>query len=131
MDDLFVKGDSKLPTFDFKYEAATLEIKGRSWPEHALNIYQPAFSWVEEYKKAPKLETRIRIALEYFNTSSSKVVLLLLKQLESLHNSGSKVYVEWLYEKDDFDLEEEGVTIKESLNLPFELVPVEEFDPID
>ena len=131
MEDLFIKGDTKLPTFHFKYGEGLMEIRGRSWPEHALNIYKPAFDWAEEYLKSPKEDTQIKIALEYFNTISSKVIVQLLKLFEPTYQNGMKINVSWMYEEDDVDLKEEGQTIKESVNLPVELVTVEEFESID
>ena len=128
MNNLFVQGDYKNPTLDFKYETGVLEIKGRSWPEHATNAYKDAFEWLDNYIKAPQNTTTLKVALEYFNTSSSKVVLDIVKYAEKLHKAGHNINVEWYYETDDLDLKEEGESYAEMVNIPIQLIGIEEFD---
>ena len=128
MDNLHIEGDLKNPTLNFDYDAGTISIKGRSWPEHAVNVYQPAFDWLEDYKKSPQAKTTFKVELEYFNTSSSKVVLQIMQKAAEMHKSGMDVKVEWYYENDDFDLKEEGETFAEMVDVPVEMVGIEEFD---
>lgn len=128
MKDLFIQGDYKNPTIDFKYESGLLEIKGRSWPEHATNAYDAALKWLDDYNKTPQSKTTVKVSLEYFNTSSSKVVLDVFRKIEQLHKSGKEVKVEWYYEKDDFDMKEEGETFAEISGLPIDMIGIEEFD---
>lgn len=128
MDNLHIKGDFKNPSFDFDFAAGTLEIKGRSWPEHVLEIYDPAFEWLEEYKSVAQPKTSVKIMLEYFNTSSSKIVLAFIRKIEELHKSGHEVQVEWYHEEDDDELKEDGQTFANMVNIPIKLVPIEEFD---
>lgn len=128
MENLFIKGDAKNPTLNFDYSAGTLSIKGRSWPEHAVNAYQPAFDWLEKYQKNPQPKTTFKVELEYFNTSSSKIVLQIMKKAEEMHKAGLDVKVDWYYENDDFDLKEEGETFSEMVDVPVELIGIEEFD---
>ena len=128
MDKLTIDGTAKSPTIICDPDGKIV-IKGRSWPEHVLNIYQPVFDWLAEYGKSPKSETIVEVSLEYFNTSTSKVVLDIFKRLETLHAAGNtKVTVKWFYEKDDYDLQEEGETFSELVDIPVELVGIEEFD---
>ena len=128
MENLLIEGDVKSPTLDFNAKTGVLVISGRSLPEHPLNVYEPAFAWLEDYKKSPQKETTVSVSLEYFNTSSSKVILDIFKKLEELHNGGNTVKVLWHYEEDDFDLKEEGETYGELLNMPVEMIGIEEFD---
>jgi hypothetical protein len=128
MNNLFIEGDYKNPTLDFKYSEGLIEIKGRSWPEHATNAYEEAFNWLEEYAKAPQAKTVFRVALEYFNTSSSKVVLDIMKRIEKMHKAGHDIKAEWYYENDDLDLQEEGETYAEMVDMPIEMIGVDEFD---
>jgi hypothetical protein len=128
MKNLQIKGDYKNPNLLFNYEKGLLEIFGRSWPEHSSNTYDPAFKWIEEYAKNPQSNTTVKVQLEYFNTSSSKMLLELFKRLETIHNKGTLVNVEWYYELDDLDLKEEGENFAEMVNLPIKHVGVEKFD---
>ncbi len=128
MENLHIKGNIKSPTLEFNFEKGVLDIYGRSHPEHAINIYEPALHWLDEYSKNPKPETTVNVSLEYFNTSSSKVIFDIFKRLEKLHASGNKVTVKWHYEEDDDDLREEGEMFSELIKVPVELIAVKEFD---
>lgn len=126
MENLYIKGNLKNPTLNFDYGKGIIEIKGRSWPEHVLQVYEPAFSWLDAYAKTPKESTLVRVMLEYFNTSSSKVVLDLLRKIDAMHKSGAQVTIEWYYESDDPDLKEQGELMKELIKTPIQLKEVEE-----
>ncbi|PCJ81366.1 MAG: nuclear pore complex subunit [Flavobacteriales bacterium] len=127
MEHLHLEGTPKHPTIDFNADTGMLEIKGRSWPEHATNVYQPVFDWLAGYFKNPKDETVVKVSLEYFNTSSSKVILDIFKQLEEYIGQGHNVKCEWYYENDDYDLLEQGEIFQEITKVPLELIGIEEF----
>lgn len=128
MENLHIKGTIKSPTLDFNYEKGVLDISGRSHPEHAISVYESALQWLDDYAKAPKTETTVSVSLEYFNTSSSKVIFDIFRRLEKIHASGSKIKVKWYYEEDDDDLREEGEMFSELVKIPIELISVKEFD---
>ena len=128
MENLQIKGTIKSPTLDFNYENGVLAISGRSHPEHAINIYEPALQWLDEYAKNPKSQTTVNVSLEYFNTSSSKVIFDIFRRLEKLHAGGNNIIVKWHYEEDDDDLREEGEMFSELVKVPIELVSVKEFE---
>jgi hypothetical protein len=65
--------------------------------------------------------------MEYFNTSSSKVVLDILKKIDQLSLIGKDVEINWYYEYDDPDLKEHGNMIKSILKSQINLIEVEEF----
>ena len=73
---------------------------------------------------APNSATVLNVQLEYFNTSSSKCILDVFKKLESV--SGSEVSVKWYYEEDDEDMLEAGEDYEAIIDLPFEMIEVEE-----
>ena len=128
MENLHIQGDAKNPTLNFDANKGVLEIKGRSWPEHAVNIYEPALKWLDDYAKSPQPKTVVKVSLEYFNTSSSKVVLEVMRKVEEMHKNGLDVKIEWYYENDDIDLQEEGETFKEMIEVPMDLIGIDEFD---
>ncbi len=128
MENLTIQGNLKSPTLEFNYDSGEIVIKGRSLPENAISVYEPAFEWLEKYVASPKDATTVSVSLEYFNTSSSKLILELFKKFEQLHKNGSKIQVKWYYENDDIDLKEEGETFQELIDVPIELIGIEEFD---
>lgn len=123
MKDLSLEGSAKTPTIDFK-SAGELLIKGRSIPENSIEFYKPLIEWIESYSQSPNSATVLNVQLEYFNTSSSKCILDVFKKLESV--SGSEVSVKWYYEEDDEDMLEAGEDYEAIIDLPFEMIEVEE-----
>ncbi len=126
MENLKLEGSAKTPSVNFDASAGVLELKGRSIPENSVEFYKPINDWIDNYGKSPKAQTTIDVKLEYFNTSSSKCILDLFKQLESLNGNGTEVKVNWYFEEDDEDMEEAGEDYQAIINLPFKMIEVDE-----
>lgn len=127
MEKLFVKGNSKFPTLDFNPIDGKFEIWGRSLPENTIDFYAPVLDWLDKYKNEAKEKTIINVSLEYFNTSSSKLILDIFRKFKEIHDSGKSVEVNWFYEEDDPDLEDQGLIFKEISGVPINLKMVKEF----
>lgn len=113
----------KTPFVRFIPAEGLLEISGCSIHENADRFYRPLLQQVEAYAKEPANHTVIRITLSYFNSSSAKFVLDLLKILDELHASGTaKVTLEWCYEEGDLDMQEAGQDYRGLLDMPVKLV---------
>ncbi len=121
MEALRIESTHKTPRVILDPENGIFELSGRSIPEDALGFYKPIFDWLDAYAKAPLPVTHVRFDLEYFNTSSSKNILEILKRLEAIHTNGHEVRVTWYYDEDDEDMEETGQDYQALLNLPIEL----------
>ncbi|HRN35707.1 MAG TPA: DUF1987 domain-containing protein [Flavobacteriales bacterium] len=128
MTDLLLDGTPKTPTVNFNSATGLLDLRGRSIPENSIDFYKPLIDWIDEYGRAAKALTQLRVQLEYFNTSSSKCILDLLKKLEQVRNAGHQVEVLWHYELDDEDMMEAGEDYQAIVSLPFRMVQVEEVD---
>ena len=124
MKDLHIPPDphGRTPLIDFKL-SGEMVIEGRSNLENVIEHYQPAIEWINDRltNGCPK-ELKLTIKLEYFNTRSSKMLLTLLKSLETIHLRGkSKINVTWLYSKDDADMLEAGNDYQSVVKLPFNI----------
>jgi hypothetical protein len=126
MDPISIEGTAKTPTIKFEYDQGFLEIKGRSIPENSIEFYKPLIDWLDKYSSNPQIKTNVNIQLEYFNTSSSKCILDVFKKLESLHNKGSQIVINWFYEEDDEDMLEAGEDYQAIINVPFKMMQIEE-----
>jgi len=123
MKDLLLKPDSygKTPLIDFK-ATGHLAIEGRSIIENVHDHYQPALDWINNPENSFPAELKLTVKLEYFNTRSSKMILNILKSLETVHHSRkSKVSVTWLYGEDDRDMFEAGNDYQSVVKLPFNI----------
>jgi hypothetical protein len=123
MEDLKHEGSAKTPVVEFSSNGELL-LKGRSIPENSIEFYKPLIEWLESYSESPNSTTVLSVQLEYFNTSSSKCILDVFKKLESV--SGSEITVKWHYEEDGEDMLEAGEDYEAIIDLPFEMIEVEE-----
>jgi len=126
MENILRESSSKTPAINFDAKSGVLFLKGRSIPENSIEFYKPLNDWLDLYGEKPLDETTIDMKLEYFNTSSSKCILDLLKRLEKINQAGSKVSVNWYFESEDEDMEEAGEDYQAIIKLPFKMIEVEE-----
>ncbi|NNM95710.1 MAG: DUF1987 domain-containing protein [Bacteroidia bacterium] len=119
MDTIKIQGSAKTPSIFFDPAQGRLEIKGRSIPENSIEFYKPLLDVLNSYSEAPKAATVADFHLEYFNTSSSKCLLDILKQLAAMHKAGKTVNINWYYESDDRDIEESGEDYQHIVGIPF------------
>ncbi|MCU0319520.1 MAG: DUF1987 domain-containing protein [Flavobacteriales bacterium] len=104
-------------------ELGLMEISGRSIPENADRFFTPLHSVLEEYARAPRPTSVVRVHLSYFNSTSAKYLLDLFRQWEDLHASGaSTVRMEWVHARNDADMVEAGEDFRSLLELPVKLV---------
>lgn len=122
MENIKLEGTGRTPEVSFDALTGNLLIAGRSIPENSIAFYQPLFDWLDEYVKKPSVNTLFEFNLEYFNTSSSKCILDMLRKLEHLSEKNHKTLVKWYFDEGDEDMEESGNDFKSLINLDIELV---------
>lgn len=87
------------------YGEGELIISGRSFMNDAVEYYRPILRSIGEIC-APKLH--VLITLEYFNTTSSKCILEILKLISRKSVSGTEVQIEWKYSSSCPEMHEAG-----------------------
>lgn len=100
-----------------------MELRGNSLPEDPFAVYTPVLNWLREYVHAPAAKTQLELWLSYYNTSTSKILLLIFEVLEDVLRAGKSVEVRWHYQFEDEDMEEAGHEFSQTSLLPFTLVP--------
>jgi len=125
MENLFIQGTQHTPEVDFR-EDGSLLIRGRSIPENSLAFFQDIYNWLDVYAAKPNDVTEIGFQLDYFNTSSSKCILDVLKKLEKIHTSGNKVFVKWYYDEEDDDMLESGEDYQDLIDINFDFIVLED-----
>ncbi|MEQ8358785.1 MAG: DUF1987 domain-containing protein [Cytophagales bacterium] len=127
MDNLIIEGSNHTPDVNFNADTGTLALKGRSTPENSIEFYRPLLEWLDQYGSNSKTEkTTLKIQLEYFNTSSSKCILDIFKKVNALFKDGLNVSINWYYEEEDEDMQEAGEDYSDLLDVPFEIIELEE-----
>lgn len=115
-----LKGTPDTPSVVLDPQTNVMNITGRSLPEDAAAFYNPILEWLDNYAAENNDDTVAVFKLDYFSTSSSKMLLSILYKLESMSFAGTKVKVKWYYPEDDDDIEEAGAVYSELVELPFE-----------
>ena len=90
---LLIEGSPKTPQIDMNQLTGELIFTGKSMPENAAKIYEPALKWVEQYILNARPTTNIRLDLEYFNTASSLWLAKILKVLARIKGSDSVLII--------------------------------------
>jgi hypothetical protein len=122
MNTLVLPATQNTPHVHFDPASGLFELRGRSTPEHPSEYYSQLNRWVDSYLQRPNDKTVVRLFFEYFNTSSSKCLLELMKRLATLQQGGRKISFEWLHELEDDDMKEAGADFRDLLKAPFEII---------
>jgi len=125
MENIIIEQTTKTPRVDFNADTGVLLLKGISVPENTVDFYHALVYWLNEYGANPAKETKLELKLEYFNTSTSVVLLNMFKILAEIKNSN--VSIDWYYESDDMEMEEVGVDFANMVDANFNLIAVESF----
>lgn len=96
-------------------ENGIYEFTGRSIPDNAKKFYDPILNWFNDQLIIQKRETNIVFKFDYFDTTSSKCILDILKKIKKVHNNKENIFVLWYYQKDDECMQEAGEEYAEIL----------------
>ncbi len=121
---LEIESAKRTPYVKFDLDKGTLEITGSILLENPTKFFDTILEYVDEYLLNPQPDTQILLHIEYYNTYASKLLLFLLKKMQKLSKLDLNVSLVWLYEEDDEDMYEVGVTYKESLKMLTTLQPI-------
>lgn len=122
---VIIEKTRKTPYVSFNLDSGLFEMRGSLLPTNSFGFFDAVFSLVDDYLKKPASKTEIKIELDYFNTSSSKLLLQFFMKFEILVAKGDEVYLHWRYETDDHDMLDAGKTYQASIKLPTIFEPIE------
>ncbi|MFN3876125.1 MAG: DUF1987 domain-containing protein [Flavobacteriales bacterium] len=121
--DYRAEATAKTPSIALEARAGTLRIEGVCIPENADRVFAPLFEAIERYAQQPAPRTVVSIHLTFFNSSSAKYLLDVLKRVEDLHALGqTRATLEWYHAPGDLDMMEAGCDYKSLLEFPVRLV---------
>jgi hypothetical protein len=81
MSPLVIESGAETPEIVLDKKTNTFFFKGKSLPENPIVFYKPVLTWLDEYLIDPNPETKVNFMMVYFNTSSSKIILDIMKNL--------------------------------------------------
>ena len=119
-------GANFIPSVDFNADTGVCELGGESYLEDTIDFYSPLFQWLNDYITNIKKPILFNFRLRYFNTSSSKCIIDILHILRKYQESGGQIDVNWYYDSDEEDIEDELEEIEDFMietNIKIKLVP--------
>ena len=125
MEPLIIEGTETTLQVDLIKSEGLFKFEGRSRPENIASFFEPIFDWFNKYETDPNPETIIQFNLDYFNSSSAKVLLRLFVRIEEMFEKGLSVKVHWQYLSNDEDLLEAGHDFSSVVKVPFEFIEIE------
>jgi len=105
--------------------SGSISFSGTAIPENSEEYYGPILDWLADFVETDPEKVEVNFKLDYFNTSSSKYILEMLRTLERLAQNG-RVIIRWHYLIEDEDMKEAGEDYQIMVKIPFELVEYEE-----
>lgn len=119
LEPILIQQTSDTPRVELDKERGVFEFSGKSLPEDVIKFFSPVQEWFSRYSEDPNPETEISFYLDYFNSSSARVIVKILIGLEAINGSKSNVHVTWYYTENDEVMYDRGLELKSVLNLPF------------
>ncbi|MEM7548878.1 MAG: DUF1987 domain-containing protein [Bacteroidota bacterium] len=119
MENLYIDGEGFIPEVNFNAEKGELSISGKSFHENTDAFYEPIINWLKEYNIQTYQPTTLNFKMTYFNTTSSKSFLQLLRILEDYKG---EVTINWHYQKDDDDMLEDGENFATDTDMKFNFI---------
>ncbi len=120
-----IEKTDRTPKIYFNKHKGIIKITGRAMPENARLFFGPLLQWIEKYIKTPKDKTYIHLDLEYFNSSTSKLIIQMLNPLKEIEKKGKELIIEWYYMEEDDDILDSGKTFEELSGLKFKYISYE------
>ncbi len=118
MDNLIIESTKYTPEIRFDTEKHLLEISGETYPENTAEFYAPVFKWLETYLAQLGDETvTVNLEINYFNSSSSKVLMDMFDKFEAATRDGKKINLNWIYDQENESALEYGEEFQEDLEV--------------
>ena len=98
---------------------------GRSIPDNPGEFYRPVHKWISSQVLNKKEVTRIEFGFEYINTSSTKWIYNIMKEIGGIKDLAENARILWYYEQGDEDMCDLGFILRSLVECPFFVVEVE------
>ncbi len=115
---MYIEGKEFIPEVSLNPQSGVLTFAGKSFLEDTIEFYEPIIEWIKEYIQDTYQDTEVVFKMTYFNTTTSKVFLQIIKLVE---NYKGPIKIKWFYQADDDDMKEDGENMAAETHLEFEL----------
>ena len=118
------KGNYITPGVNFSSKSGECVLAGESYLEDAWKFYQNLINWLDDYCVDLSRPLEFKFKLSYFNTSSSRCLLALLKKLGEFDERGGDIAVMWYCSEEDLDLRDEIEELAEDAKIDILILPM-------
>lgn len=125
MSPLIFERTKKTPHVHLDIDIPLFEIKGSSFSEMSVEIYNPVIEWVGQNLSALDKELVCELHFDILNSISHKKIFQTILALNEFVKKGKKIKIKWLYDSNDEDIEEMGEDLLDLIDMPFELEAIE------
>jgi hypothetical protein len=116
MRSLKIAATDRSPEVDFDFDGHRLRLSGESYPEDVAAFYGPVFEALDQYLHQLRNGACVfEFELIYFNSSSAKAIMSLLKRLDQVAGRSASVSVIWYYDEEDDTMRDLGEEFGEDL----------------
>jgi hypothetical protein len=122
--EIHVLPTNQTPEFIFNYEGI-IKIRGRGLYCDKPELSDQINNWIEGYLNNPAKITYVTIAFEYLNSSSTSVLVSILRKLSHSISQSKNLVVQWYYEVDDENILDRGKYISSYCKIPIEFIPTD------
>ena len=120
MERYYVEATKMTPQIILDVQNQTFSMTGNSRPENPMQFYKPMFDWLNAYIPTASDKLVFEVKMDYFNTSTSKILLDLFELFEKLATS-KDIHVIWYYQSDDEEMQEAGEELLDLVELSYEI----------
>lgn len=129
MRNLFIEGSRDTyftPQVELNGKTGICSITGESYLEEPFEFYEKISAWFSEFFNEADKKLQLDLKLTYFNTSSSRAILEMLRVLKDHKDEGKDVTVNWYYpDPDDEEILMEGEDFMEESGLDINMIEYE------
>jgi len=126
MENYIVPATKYTPRIELHFNDKYLRIEGDSWPENAMEFYQPLFFKLDEYFSFEGQSLNIDLFMDFINTSSSKMIDDMVKKLQTFFQKGHEIKLQWFYPEGDMDCKDKFETLLEDAQFPYAVTELKE-----
>lgn len=103
MTELIIEQTPKTPQIELNQMTGDLIFSGKSIPENAAKVYEPALNWVKEYVLKANPTTNLRLNFEYYNTATSIWLTKIIKALIRINDPDFSLIIHLYLPVEDYD----------------------------
>ncbi|GAB1366975.1 DUF1987 domain-containing protein [Candidatus Cloacimonadaceae bacterium] len=123
MENFIITNTKYTPQIELSFKDRYLRIIGDSYPENAMEVYQPLIIKLEKYFEAPAQDLLIEFNFDFVSTSSKKMLTDIIGILQGYHDAGHQIKLTWFFPEGDLDWQEQCEMFLEDASFNYSITP--------